>query len=308
MKPFRRGRFEDLPERPRVPHPYFDTEVTELIVRSPHFRDPKIHVREWGSGPPLLLIHGFMTSSYSFRHVLEPLGRHHRLLIPDLPGAGRSDKPDVSYDAPSLARFVVELVDALGVRGCVALGNSLGGYLSMRAVLHDPGVFSRLVNVHSPGLPELRLSALGALVKVPGTRALTAYLARRSPLRWVHRNVHYYDESLKSLEEAREYGTPLSTAEGSWAFSRMLAEVLRPRDLAEFEQALAARRDRGLGFPIPLQLIYAEQDPMVPPAIGKRLSALVPDAEVHWLGETSHFTHVDSPERLVPLVSRFFSA
>lgn len=305
-EPFRRGRFSELPDLPRIPHPYFDTDARDVTVRSPHFGSTRVHVREYGQGDPLLLVHGFMTSSYSFRHVLASLGAHYRLIIPDLPGSGRSDKPDCAYDAPSLARFVIDLVDALGVRGCPAMGNSLGGYLSMRAVLQDPHVFSALVNVHSPGLPEPRLRALAAVMAIPGTRALTAALAGFSPQRWVHRNVHYYDESLKSLEEAREYGAPLATPEGARAFARMLAEVLRPRDLADFERTLASRREQHLDFPIPLSLVYAKEDPMVPPRIGERLSALVPTAEMHWLGETSHFTHVDSPDRLVPLVLDFF--
>lgn len=306
MTPFRRGRFGALPARPRVPHPYLDAAARDVVVPSRHFGDPTIHVREWGAGPPLLLVHGFMTSGYSFRHVLEPLGARYRLIVPDLPGAGRSDKPDVAYDAPSLATFLLELCDALGLRGCLALGNSLGGYLAMRAALEDHGVFSRLVNVHSPGLPEARLSALSAVMRAPGARALVAALAGASPERWAHRNVHYYDESLKSREEAREYGAPLATSAGARAFARTLAEVLRPRDLAAFERALAARRDRALGFPVPLLMLYAEQDPMVPPSIGRRLAALVPDARLVWLARTSHFAHVDSPERLAPIVTEFF--
>ena len=79
---------------------------------------------------------------------------------------------------------------------------------------------SALVDVHSPGVPMARLWALRAAL---GTRAGQVLLDRMialDPRRWVHRNVHYRDESLKSLEEAEEYGRPLDTPEGRAALGR----------------------------------------------------------------------------------------
>jgi pimeloyl-ACP methyl ester carboxylesterase len=307
--PFRRGRFETLPERPGRPHPYFDSEAHAVAVDSRPFGRVRIHYRAYGAGPPLLLVHGLMTSSYSWRYVLDGLGRRFRLYVPDLVGAGRSDKPtDRAYGAPALATFIGELQQALGLRGCAAVGNSLGGYLCMRRALDDPGAFARLANIHSPAFPEPRLRALGALLRLPPLRALVAWLARRDPERWAHRNVHYFDESLKSREEARAYGEPLSTPDGARAFARWLAEALAPRDLADFARSLARRRDAGQPFPVPLLLLYARQDPMVPPSTGARLHALVPSARFEWLADSSHFAHVDSPDRVVPLLLDFLGA
>jgi hypothetical protein len=87
--PFRRGRFEDLPQRPRLPHPYFEARVERVPVTMARLGTLAARVRVYGSGPPLLLVHGLMTSSYSWRHVLEPLGTHFTLYAPDLPGAGQ---------------------------------------------------------------------------------------------------------------------------------------------------------------------------------------------------------------------------
>src|SRR5579862_3680568 len=57
-----------------------------------------VNWRYWvaGSGPPLLLIHGFMGYSFSWRFNMEPLGRHFRVYAMDLPGCGFSDRPDCS--------------------------------------------------------------------------------------------------------------------------------------------------------------------------------------------------------------------
>ena len=303
--PFRRGRFEELPESPRLPHPYFRVAARDVRVRSAAFGDVRVRVREHGAGPPLLLVHGLMTSSYSWRYVLDELGASYRLYVPDLPGSGESDMPDVPYTAAAYASFLGELVDALEIRGCRAIGNSLGGYLTIRLALADGGAISRLAVIHAPGLPDLRYHALALATAIPGSRALLAHAIRRDPERWVFRNVHYWDESLKSREEARVYGAPLATAEGARAFVRILSEVLAPRDVAELEATLRARRERGERFPIPLSLVYARRDPMVPPSVGARLAALIADADFAWLDDTSHFAHVDSPKRLVARLAPF---
>ena len=68
---------------------------------------------------------------------------------------------------------------------------------------------------------------------------------------------------------------------------------------------LERRRDQGQGFPTPLMLIYARQDPMVPPEMGPKLHHLIPDAKFHWLENSSHFAQVDSPAPLAELATGF---
>jgi pimeloyl-ACP methyl ester carboxylesterase len=304
-RPFQRGRFDALPARPRRPHRYYESPAREVVVDSAHFGRVRIHLRELGAGPPLLLVHGLMTSSYSWRYVMDDLARDHRVIVPDLPGAGRSDKPDVAYGSVALARFVLELQAALGLRGCAAVGNSMGGFVCMRAALLDGGAFARLCNLHSPGAPSGRYTALHAALSLPGARGLLSWWIRRRPLRWAHANVHYYDESLKSLEEASEYGDPLATREGATAFIHYLHDTFAPADLAAFVHDLRTRRDLGQAFPTPLLLLYSRQDPLVLPAIGAELAALVPGARLEWLEDTSHFAHVDTPEAVLASLRAF---
>lgn len=303
VRPFAQGRYDELPALPRAPHPYFSTAARTVQVDSAHFGRIPVHVREHGDGPPLLLVHGLMTSSYSWRYVLDLLGAHYRLYVPDLPGAGASGKPDVAYGPEETARFLGELMDALGIRGCPVVGNSMGGYLCMRLALRDPGAMSHLVNIHSPGFRELRLYALRAAMSVPGVQAGLAWFIRRAPLRWAHRNVHYRDESLKSLEEARVYGVPLATREGARAFVRVLADTMAPGPMGPFQRRLAAEP-----FPVPLLLLWARQDPMVPPRFGERFARRIPGAELQWIEDASHFAHVDQPEATAAAILRWLSA
>jgi pimeloyl-ACP methyl ester carboxylesterase len=305
-QPFRRGPYDALPEVPHRPHGYFASRGERVEMDSRPFGRLGVHYRVHGSGPPLLLVHGLMTSSYSWRYVLGPLGEHFTLYVPDLPGAGRSDKPLAPRYAPeAFAEWIGEFQRAVGIRGCAVVGNSLGGYLCMLLALRDPAAMSRLVNLHSPGVPEPRLYALAAAFAVPGARRALAWFIARSPYRWAHRNVHYYDESLKSLEEAREYGAPLATREGAAAFVKYLAETVAVGPMRAMHRDLAARRARRAGFPVPLLLVYAARDPMVPPRFGDAFAEAIPDARFVRLREASHFAHVDAPERFLPPVLEF---
>ena len=142
-----------------------------------------------------------------------------------------------------------------------------------------------------------------ALDVLPRSHAITRWLVRRDPKRWVHKNVHYFDETLKSREEHREYARPLETEDGLDAFVRMLDETMSVRAMQAFERELEVR---GASFPVPLQLVYARKDPMVPPVVGERLARLLPTAEMVWLENASHFAHVDAPAAFLRVAVPFF--
>lgn len=300
--PFAQGRFADLPEKPVLPHGYFDVPSRDVVVRGTDLGDVRIHYREAGEGEPLLLVHGLMTTSYSWRYVLGDLAKKRRVIALDLPGAGRSEMVRGRYSPDVLARFLGAFMEQVGIDGSDVVGNSMGGYLTMRLAIERPSAIRRLVCIHAPMFPLPRMHALRFATRLPGASALLHALVRRDPLRWAHRNVHYYDESLKSLEEAREYGMPLATREGSDAFFHYLADTLDPRAFGEFARTLATVRP----FPVPLMLLYTkEKDPMVPPEIGEKLAALLPEAKMVWLERASHFPHVDAPRATLDALGEF---
>lgn len=303
--PFRQLPMSEVPEAPRVPHALAAAESRSINIAWPAGRATHIHLRVLGHGPPLLLVHGFMTSSYSWRYVIGELAQDYTVYAPDLPGAGRSDKPDTSYRPADLAAAIGAIIETLGIRGAPVIGNSLGGYLCMLLALDRPQAMSRLVNLHSPGVPTPRMWALkAALAVTPGAASLLRRLVWRDPQRWVHRHVHYFDETLKSREEHREYAAPLETSEGVRAFHRMLSQTLDPTAMRAFVRRLERLDGR---FPIPLQLVYAKVDPMVPPIIGVKLGRLLPTAELVTLERGSHFAHVDAPDLFLAAVRPFLA-
>lgn len=297
MHPFEQLPVAALPARPHRPHRYFELEQREVVVTS-EWGPCRTHVRFAGKGPPLLLLHGLMTAGYSWRYVLDGLGEHFSLIIPDLPCAGRSERTDRGCRPHEVGQWLSGLQRALGIRGCPIIGNSMGGYLAMVWALQDPQATSRVVNLHGPGFVEPRLHALKAVLALPGSRRLLRLLIESDPRRWVQKNVHYYDESLKSLEELDEYAAPLLGRDGAAALARVLSQTMDPEPMAAFQQELS-------DFPVPLQLIYAAQDPLVPPAYGHRYAKRIPGAQLVMLEHGSHFAHVDAPEAFLAAVLPF---
>jgi len=253
IQPFQQRPFETLPARPHRAHNYFETESHELTMESESFGKLNAHYRTAGEGPPLLLIHGLMTSSYSWRYLLSPLSKSFRLYIPDLPGAGKSSKVQTaSYDPKNLALWINEFQEDCKIQGCPIIGNSLGGYLAMQLAMQSPKAMSRLINIHSPGFPTIKLRLLHFVLKFPAVRKLLTALVQKNPEKWAHKNVHYYDESLKSFEEATEYGRPLRELAGIHTFIAYLFETLAPRSLREFVKELKKNKETHTPFPVPL--------------------------------------------------------
>lgn len=303
--PFQRLPFDQVPDQPRVPHRWGEATRRDLTIRTEELGELRIAVRELGpaTAPPLLLVHGMGTAGYSWRYALAPLAQRFRLVVPDMPGAGDSDHPDVYLGPDVMARALLAIIAALGIRGAPVIANSMGGYLAMRAALLDPGAMSRLVNLHSPGVPTLKMTALRWVLRLLPSWQVLNWLIGRNPELWVHKNVHYFDEELKSREEHREYARPLRDVAGRRTYYRQLRDTLDTRDMKQFVTAL-----REAPFPIPLLLVYAPSDPIVPAEIGDRLRALIPQAQFVRLATGSHFAHVDAVPDFVAAVMPFLSA
>jgi pimeloyl-ACP methyl ester carboxylesterase len=300
-----------LPEKGPWPHPYYaiDDSFVEVAFTDAEGHERRVNVRQkkTGDGPPMVLVHGLMTSSYSWRFVLEPLGRRYRVHAPDLVGAGGSDKPlDMTYSVENVARFIVAYIRAVAKEPVYLIGNSLGGLYALRALMIGgaTSLATRYLLMHAPGYPILRTRLLRTLFDAPalgsGLAALVAKVSHRFPEEFVRRNVHYARKDIMSREECIEYGRLFETLDGARVFARILAESLDP---AEHVRIIEELRRTPLG--IPVRLLYARKDVMVPPSIGPKFHADMPGSELVWMDDASHFLHVDAPERTVEQIIGF---
>ena len=306
-----------LPAKGPWPHPYYDVPdaFIEVTFTDAQGTERRVRARHKTLGepsrPPLVLVHGLMTSSYSWRYVMEPLSREYRVFIPDLIGSGHTDKPlDFVYSVANVARFLAAYVHAVAKEPVYLVGNSLGGLYSVQALLEEgESLARRFVLMHAPGYPFVRTRALnvllGAPVLGPGLASLVARVSHRFPRKFVAKNVHYLRKDMMSEEECTEYGDLFATLDGARVFARILHESVDPHEHAAIIEELRARARAKRPFPCPTKILYARKDVMVPASFGPLYHADIPGSELVWMDDASHFLQVDAPERTVLEIASF---
>src|SRR5258707_7281871 len=116
-----------------------------------------IYYEVHGSGPPLLLTHGYSSTSGMWQGQIEALSRHHQLVLWDMRGHGRSDYPDdaSSYSEALTVADMAALLDAAGAESAIVGGLSLGGYMSLAFYrAHPDRVRALLIIDTGPGFKK----------------------------------------------------------------------------------------------------------------------------------------------------------
>ena len=124
----------------------------------------RLHCVEAGTGPLVVLLHGFPEFWYAWRHQIPALAAGgYRVLAPDLPGYITSDKPPRvrDYRPRLLAREVADLIMALGAGSAAVAGHDWGGALAWLLAMQDPERVQRLVVLNAPH-PVRFLKGLGS--------------------------------------------------------------------------------------------------------------------------------------------------
>lgn len=129
-----------------------------------------------GSGPPVLLVHGGADDSSTWIETIAALSGSYTCYAPDLIGFGRSDNPKSSYHISDFAEFILDFINALGLKTVALVGHSLGGRICLEVAFRAPGKLSKLVLVSATGF--CRLSRLGSFL---GTAAWGVRKALRRP-------------------------------------------------------------------------------------------------------------------------------
>ena len=104
----------------------------------------RLAYRELGSGAPVLLLHGWPTSSHLWRNVMPAIAGANRVVALDLPGFGASDKPlGVRYNFEFYARILDGFLTAIGVDEVAIAGHDLGGPIALHWALSPTGAGRR---------------------------------------------------------------------------------------------------------------------------------------------------------------------
>jgi pimeloyl-ACP methyl ester carboxylesterase len=218
----------------------------------------RIRYVDLGSGPAVVLIHGFASSLETWLDVMPELAKTHRVIALDLKGFGWSDRPEGDYSPKAEASIVLHLLDARGVDSAAFVAHSWGASVALAAALEAPERVTRLV-LYDAFVYEEQINLFFHLSRVDGVgEALFALYYKQRPDEKLA--LAFYDRSfiseplVEAVEQALE--RPGTTAAA-------LAAV-RGQRYAEVEAKYRTIKT-------PALLLWGREDRVTPLAIGERL-------------------------------------
>jgi pimeloyl-ACP methyl ester carboxylesterase len=253
-----------------------------------------------GSGSDIVLVHGMIDSTFTWRLVVPLLAPHYRVHVVDLPGFGFSDKPDdAGYTTEWLAEQLIGYFDAAGIERALLVGNSMGGHVASEAAMLHPERVAALVLLEASGVPvetpdeavdEGKEPWVVSLLKRPMGQALVRMLPTRGLLR-ENLEPAYFDPAELSDERLSAWHAPLETENG------MAAYLARSGRRVPAERAARIRTLRA-----PALVITGDTDRMVPVAIAQRYHELLPVSELQVWPDTGHMIQEQYPQRVADAI------
>jgi 2-hydroxymuconate-semialdehyde hydrolase len=249
---------------------------------------------EEGSGPAVVLLHGFPTSSHLWRDLVPLLAPRFRAVAPDLIGYGDSEKPPgVCLDIRSQAAYIRDLLAHLGIVEFAAVGHDVGGGVAQ--LLAVEGDVRALVLLDSVSFVSGSGRRKGQSVPLQPSDADQSFSERFVRL---HLELGMSHPERLSDQDVAEYIRP-------WRED--------PPALVRAAQADAAA-DAGASevqlkeLNVPTLVVWGEDDPFQPSHRGERLWEALPAASIALLPGCSHFVTEDAAETVLPLVLQFLKS
>ena len=259
-----------------------------------------IAYRELGSGPPVLLLHGWPTSSFLWRNVMVPMARGNRVVAPDLPGFGGSDKPlDVPYDFDLFESTLDEFLAALDIDEVGLTVHDLGGPVGVHWAVHRPQRVTKLALLNTLLYPTFS-EAVMEFIRACTEPELREQLTSPAGLQFAM-GLGLADEANLSEEVVAAVREPFADD----ASRRALANAgigLPIEGFAEIERLLPSLQ-------MPVRIIYGERDRILPDVAETmaRVKQDLPQAEVTALPDCGHFLQEEAPDRIGEELAHFFA-
>ncbi len=247
-----------------------------------------------GAGEPVVFLHGFPTSSHLWSDVVPLMPAGHRLVVVDLLGYGRSDRPLTRpVDIRAHAGRIFALLDELRIRRACIVGHGIGGGIAQSLAIRHRDRVSHLCLIDSVAFGDwIRLLARVAHATLPliGVLppAVTVGLLRR-----MLRNA--YEDADRATRSIDLYLRPFSDAPGRDA---LLSHVraLRATETTELETELAT-------ISVPTAIVWGQRDHLLPLAIGRRLQTAIPGASLEIIPGGGHFTPEEAPRTIADVIA-----
>ncbi len=252
--------------------------------------------------PALLLLHDLFTSRSSWSPLLSRVVQTYRVLAPDLPGFGESEKPPpsrFSYSVDAMAEAMLDVLAALRESRAVVCGHGLGAAVALALAADHPGVVKNLILV-SPLWLGARPSRVARLARVP---VLGPLVFKQGYGRAMFR-AHFRDEVY-----AKNGDEPYPQARVDEWFDRFDAPPAREAALATMRglsdpRAVVARLPR---VTTPTLLVWGREDRLAPVSAGRRLAREIPQARLEVL-TAGHSPAEEAPDEFARVLRGFIES
>jgi len=263
-----------------------------------------IKYQDRGSGNPIVLLHGFGGSSYSWRYVAESFSRKYRVISIDLKGFGLSDKPeDGRYSALDQSRIISGFIEEKGLKGITLVGHSYGGavalltFLSFEANHKNP--IKELILIDAAAYRQ----PLPAFISIMRTPCLGNLFLSLLPGNFNARVVlkeAFFNDGKISEEMVRTYASYLGQPGAHHALIETARQII-PRNVEELSQMYSK-------IGVPVLLIWGEEDRIVPTWVGERLARDLPQGTLIKVPKCGHIPQEECPVETIQTIHFFLES
>lgn len=243
-----------------------------------------IHVEEAGEGRALLLLHR-STGRTGWGAVEESLAGSFRVIIPDLPGYGHSDRPDWAREPRDIAILMQQLIVRMDLSDVALVGLGFGGFIAAEMATMNTERLSSLTLVGAAGVKPDEGEIMDQML-IPFEEYIGAGLSDESTFA-----THYGEDVERDVKDVWDFSR-IMTARVTWSpymFSRKLPHLLSE-------------------VTTPALVIWGEDDRVIPPIVGRQYAGALANAKLETIADCGHLAELDQPERLVELISAHASA
>jgi pimeloyl-ACP methyl ester carboxylesterase len=253
---------------------------------------------EFGSGEPLVLIHGVATTRHVWDTVVPLLAPARRVVTLDVPGFGQSEPVDSGFELGNVADRIADGLELFGVGVPFDLvGHSLGAGIALLLAARFPGSVRRLVLVAPAGFARVpRLASAALAASADALLAARRSLAPLTDLRWGRRLLLGF----AAADGARVPATQARLIVNSSAHAQRTAKALATITAADLGPVL---RD----VSAPLGLIWGTDDRTVPARLALAVRDARPDGELELVQRAGHLVMIERPEAFVEALQRLLS-
>lgn len=261
---------------------------------------------EYGSGSPLILIHGVGGHAEAYSRNLKRLGASHHAIAIDLLWHGLSGKPEFTpHMVPEYCKQIVDLLDDLGAEKASIEGESLGGWVTMWFALHYPDRVDKIIlNTtagikydetsvkidHAGGTNALRERSLAA-IQNPNRETI------RKRLEWLMATPDRVTEELIDLRYTL-YTLPETQASLTNVFSHSFLGSAANEAIPESELA---------NIKAPTLVLWSDKNPGAGPDAGQRVSKLIPGSRYECIVDAAHWPQWEQPQQHDEIVTAFLA-